>query len=125
MRKLVVLSCVLLSVSGLLLVYSDWLPWVKQNTVTALLHIWIGFFFVVIFPMYSWDHILRHRNRLHKWSWVSTTGIIQLAAALGLIGSGIVLLLYGTDTLALPRDLHELLTYILAVSLILHSFAPK
>ena len=39
----------------------------------------------------------------------------------GLIFTGIILLLYSADALPLPTEVHELLTYVLVGTLILHS----
>ena len=50
LRKLVVLSCVFLIISGIMLAYSELLPWVKESSATSLLHIWAGVFFISYFP---------------------------------------------------------------------------
>ena len=125
MRKLVVLSCVFLILSGILLAYPRLFPWAEESTATSLLHIWAGFFFLVIFPMYAWNHILGHADRLRKFSLVMLSGILQFFTGLGLIISGIPLVLYAADVLYFPREIHLVLTFVLAGSLILHKFSRK
>ena len=100
-------------------------PWAEESSATSLLHIWAGFFFLVIFPMYSWDHIRGHAKRLQKLSLVTASGIIQFFSGLGLIVSGIPLLLYGTDVFDFPREIHLGLTFVLTASLVLHKFSRK
>ena len=125
MRKLVVLSCVFLILSGIMLAYPEILPWAEESTAVSLLHIWAGIFFIVIFPLYSWDHIRGHSNRLKKISVVTATGILQFFSGMGLIFSGIPLLLYSADVLDFPREIHLILTFVLALSLILHKISEK
>jgi len=90
LRKLIVLSCVFLILSGILLAYPELFPWAEESSATSLLHIWAGFFFLVIFPMYSWDHIRGHADRLKKFSLLTASGIVQFFSGLGLIVSGIL-----------------------------------
>ena len=125
MRKLVVLSCVFLILSGIMLAYPEIFPWAEESTAVSLLHIWAGIFFIVIFPLYSWDHIKGHSDRLRKISLVTATGVLQFFAGMGLIISGIPLLLYSTDVLEFPRYIHFILTFVLALSLILHKISEK
>ena len=108
-----------------MLAYSELLPWVKESSVTSLLHIWAGVFFIVIFPMYAWDHIRGHADRLRKLTMVMASGILQFFTGLGLIISGIILFLYGVDALDLPREIHLVLTFVLSVSLIMHKISRK
>ena len=125
MRKLIVLSCVFLIISGILLAYPEKFPWAEESTAVSLLHIWAGIFFIVIFPLYSWDHIKGHSDRLKKISLVAATGVLQFFAGMGLIISGIPLLLYSADVLEFPRYIHLILTFVLALSLILHKISEK
>ena len=125
MRKLVVLSCVFLILSGIMLAYPEIFPWAEESTAASLLHIWAGIFFIVIFPLYSWDHIKGHSDRLRKISLVTAAGVLQFFAGMGLIISGIPLLLYSADVLEFPRDIHLILTFVLALSLILHKISEK
>ncbi|MBF0287865.1 MAG: hypothetical protein HQM14_08605 [SAR324 cluster bacterium] len=80
---------------------------------------------MVIFPMYAWDHIQTHRNHLQHVSWISSSGVLQLFSGLGLIGSGIVLLLYGSNKLMLSTEVHFILTFVLTGSLIAHFLIKK
>ena len=57
MRRLVMISCVFLTLSGGWLTAASEFLKVERSTTVAVLHIWAGFFFLVIFPMYSLDHI--------------------------------------------------------------------
>lgn len=125
MRKLVVLSCVFLILSGILLAYPEIFPWAEESIAVSLLHIWAGILFIAIFPLYSWDHIKGHSDRLRKISLVAATGVIQFFAGIGLIISGIPLLLYSADVLEFPRYIHLILTGVLALSIILHKISEK
>ena len=125
MRKLVVLSCVFLILSGIMLAYPEIFPWAEESTAASLLHIWAGIFFIVFFPLYSWDHIKGHSDRLRKISLVTATGVLQFFAGMGLIISGIPLLLYSADVLEFPRYIHLILTFVLALILILHKISEK
>jgi len=108
-----------------MLAYPEIFPWAEESTAVSILHIWAGIFFIVIFPLYSWDHIKGHSGRLRKISLVTSTGVIQFIAGMGLIISGIPLLLYRADVLEFPRDIHMILTFVLALSLILHKISEK
>ena len=108
-----------------MLSYPEIFPWAEESTAVSLLHIWAGIFFIVIFPLYSWDHIKGHSDRLRKISLVTATGVLQFFTGMGLIISGIPLLLYSADVLEFPRDIHMILTFILALSLILHKISEK
>jgi hypothetical protein len=117
MRRLVMISCVFLTLSGGWLTTASEFLKVERSTTVAVLHIWAGFFFLVIFPMYSLDHIKAHAYRLRR--------IVQLLAGIGLILSGVLLWLYGVETLSLPREVHIILTVVLVASLLTHFRAPK
>ena len=106
-----------------MLAYPEIFPWAEESTAVSLLHIWAGIFFIVIFPLYSWDHIKGHSDRLKKISLVTSTGVLQFFTGMGLIVSGIPLLLYGADVLEFPRYIHLILTFVLALSLILHKIS--
>ena len=108
-----------------MIAYPDIFPWDEESTAVSLLHIWAGIFFIVIFPLYSWDHINGHSDRLRKISLVTATGVLQFFAGMGLIISGIPLLLYSVDVLEFPRDIHLIMTFVLALSLILHKISEK
>ena len=125
MRKLVVLICIFLIISGLLLSFPEWNLWFEHEELLVLFHIWLGLFFMVIFPMYAWDHIRTHRHRLKSLTPVSFTGGSQLMAGIGLILSGLILLLYSSGGLRLASDIHEILTYVLILTLIFHSRSSR
>jgi len=125
MRKLIVLICVFLIISGLLLSFPEWNLWLEYQELLVLFHIWLGFFFMVVFPMYAWDHIRTHRQRLKTLSLISLTGGGQFLTGIGLIFSGLILMLYGSDGLILASNSHELLTYALILTLIFHSRSSR
>ncbi len=125
MRKLVVLICVFLIISGLLLSFPEWNLWLEYQELLVLFHIWLGFFFMVVFPMYAWDHIRTHRQRLKTLSLISLTGGVQFLTGFGLIFSGLILMLYGSEGLILASNSHELLTYALILTLIFHSRSSR
>ena len=125
MRKLVVLICVFLIISGLLLSFPEWNLWLEYQELLVLFHIWFGFFFMVVFPMYAWDHIRTHRQRLKTLSLISLTGGVQFLTGIGLIFSGLILMLYGSEGLILASNSHELLTYALILTLIFHSRSSR
>ena len=125
MRKLVVLICVFLIISGLLLSFPEWNLWLEYQELLVLFHIWLGFFFMVVFPMYAWDHIRTHRQRLKTLSMISLTGGVQFLTGIGLIFSGLILMLYGSEGLILASNSHELLTYALILTLIFHSRSSR
>ena len=108
-----------------MLAYPEIFPWAEESIAVSLLHIWAGIFFIVIFPLYSWDHIKGHSDRLKNFSLATATGVIQFFAGMGLIISGIPLLLYSADVLLFPLYIHMILTFILALSLILHKISKK
>lgn len=117
---------VLLTVTGVALVLGAALgyEW-RGGSLASLAHIWGGLFFVVIFPLYAWDHIKANRRRLREWSGISVSGAIQTAAALIIILSGILLYLYGDQAWPWLRQLHHWPTYLLAASLAAHFLSPK
>ena len=125
LRKLIVLICVFLILSGIVLAYPKLFPWGVKSAATSILHIWVGFLFLVIFPMYSWDHIRGHAKRLKKPTLVTASGIIQFFTGLGLIFTGIPILLYGTDVLELMSEMHLGFTFVLAGVFVLHKFSRK
>lgn len=126
MRKLVVLLTVLLGASGVLLVLlrqvapaAEWVKWF------SLLHTWGGNFYLVLLPLYAWDHISTNRAWLRVPSLVTATGIVQTLAAALLMGSGVLLLLYGGGVWSGVRLTHHGLTYVLGAALLLHALARK
>ena len=126
MRKLVLLTTVLLTLTGLALTFEevigvspDWRKWL------ALLHIWGGMFYLVIFALYAWDHISLNRHWLRIPSAVTVTGMLQTVSATVIILSGVVLLLYGNVAWPTLHAFHYWLTYVLAGSILTHYLSPK
>lgn len=126
MRKLLLLLTAALAATGLLLVFvevGEGAPaWRKA---VALGHIWGGFFFLVIFPLYAWDHVRQHRAWLRFVALVTVTGVTQLAAGILLLLTGIVLLAYMSQAGGTVRWLHHVLTYLLLAALAGHFMSKK
>ncbi len=126
MRKIVLLVTALLVISGLGLTFYELMvlppEWRKA---LALLHIWGGVFFLVIFSLFAWDHISTNRGRLRRFTPVSLTGVLQTLAAVVITLTGVVLLLYGNLAWPALRGFHYWLTYILAASIFFHYLSPK
>ena len=70
------------------------------------------------------DHLNTHRRKLKKFSWTLLSGALQLISGIGLVISGIILLLWG-DELELPVTVHYLLTFTLVAGLLAHWRIPK
>jgi hypothetical protein len=126
MRKALLLLIVLLVLTGVPLVWAlagEGAPaWRKA---LALAHIWGGFFFLVVFPLYAWDHIRTNRAWLRVWAWVTVSGLTQLVTGSLLLLSGLVLLIYQSQAWDALRTLHHWLTYVLFAALLTHFVARK
>lgn len=126
MRTLVLIVTAFLTLTGVSLVwvftssYQD-----EGQRWVSLGHIWGGLFFMVIFPMYAWDHVTTNRRWLLRLRLVSASGWFQLLSGGVLILTGMVLLLYGQQAWATLRQAHHWLTYPLAASILLHFAAKK
>ena len=125
MRKILLAGCAFLAFTGFIITGKEEIPFLENNNLVEVFHLWVGMFFIVIFPMYSWDHIRLHQKRLKKVSGVSISGIIQLLSGLGLILSGILLWLYESNALKLFVDTHFYLTFLLLLSLAGHFLIKK
>ncbi|MDH4225261.1 MAG: hypothetical protein OEW12_06410 [Deltaproteobacteria bacterium] len=126
MRKVVLVTTGFLILTGLLLTYrstSGFLP--QGDKWMSILHIWGGVLFLVVFPLYSWDHVSSHRVFLRFIRMITLSGGFQLAAGVVILLTGLVLLMYGNGAWQSLRDIHHWLTYPLAASLVLHFLAPK
>ena len=126
MRKIVIGLVALLTATGLLVGFQAALG-LPGGLIRALslLHIWGGVFFMVMFPLYAWDHIGHNRRWLRVAGGVTGSGVSQTVAAVLLIGSGALLLLYGVEAWPTARRLHHWLTYPLVAALLLHFLSPK
>lgn len=106
--------------------YPRLFPWAEESSAIYLLHIWVGFFFLIIFPIYSWDHVKAHLKRLREISLLRTTsGVIQLITGIGLIITGIPLFIFGSEVFELANLIHLVLTFVLTLCLILHKISKK
>lgn len=126
MRKLLVSATLLLSVSGLLIAYArlpD--PQAGIQKLTALAHIWLGVAYLVIFPLYTWEHISKNRRWLKVFRSLTASGLLQLSCGILVLLTGIVLLAYGGAFLRGLRTLHHWVTYPLLAALVWHYFSPK
>ena len=138
MRKIVVAMTVLLTCTGLLLAFGGVIGLeigVGNGTGNgtgkgivkwlSIAHIWGGLLFLVIFPLYAWDHISTNRAMLRRFVPLTLSGVIQTTSAVALILTGVVLFLYGAQAWLALRQWHHWLTYPLAGALMLHFLLPK
>lgn len=126
MRKILLLLIVFLTATGLAL------AWAGTGTLPpgwrralSLGHLWGGWLFLVVFPLYAWDHVSAHRRWLRGLTWMTVSGATQLASGVLLIASGVLLWLYGQNAWALLRQGHHWLTYLLVAVLVVHFVSPK
>jgi hypothetical protein len=126
MRKLLIAATLLLTVSGLLIAF-DPLPDPQAGTqkLTALAHIWLGVAYLVIFPLYAWDHISTNRRWLKTVRALTASGLLQLTCGIFVLLSGVVLLAYGGAYLRGLRAVHHWVTYPLLGALAWHYLSPK
>ncbi len=126
MRRIVVVLVIALTVSGVALGFGGPLGLGRElRQLLSIVHTWAGWFFLVLFPLYAWDHIRANRQWLRVPALVTFSGAVQALAAAVLILSGLVLLAYGVEAWPLVRRLHHWLTYVLAGALTLHFLSPK
>lgn len=126
MRKIVIGLTVVLALTGLLAGFGGPLRLsVHQVKWLFIAHIWVGFFFIVLFPLYAWDHVSANRRWLKRPAAVTLTGSVQVLSALLLIVTGVLLYLYGVQTWQAVRDWHHWLTYPLAAAIAVHYLSPK
>jgi len=125
-RKLVVLATLLLALSGLLLTFAQLTdPQAGARKAVALAHIWVGVAYLVIFPLYAWDHIRTNRRWLTVLRALTVSGLTQLTGGIVLLATGLVLLAYGGAFLRGVRDVHLWATYPLVAALAWHWLSPK
>ena len=126
MRKIVVALTVLLTCSGLLLTFGESIGLeIRAVQWVSIGHIWGGVFFLVVFPLYAWDHISTNRAMLRRFVPLTLSGVVQTASAIVLILTGVVLFLYGGQAWLALRQWHHWVTYPLAGALTLHFLLPK
>ena len=126
MRKLLIAATVLLSASGLLIAFAllpDRQSGVQKFTVLG--HMWLGVAYLVIFPLYAWDHISKNRRWLKVVRSLTVSGLLQLACGILVLLTGIVLLAYGGAFLRGLRAVHHWVTYPLLGALVWHYLSPK
>lgn len=125
MRKLVVAATLLLAGTGVLLAYVQWPAGAGGfRKAASLAHIWLGVAYLVIFPLYAWDHIRTNRRWLTVLRSVTASGLIQFAAGIALLLTGIVLLAYG-GALGGIRAAHLWATWPILAALTWHWLSPK
>jgi hypothetical protein len=126
LRKIVIFLVVLLTLTGLLVRFEAALSLAPAVTrPLALVHYWGGLLFLVMFPLYAWDHIRHNRRWLTRARGVTVSGVVQTVSAVLLMLSGLVIIAYGVQAWQLARDLHHWLTYPLAASVALHFLVRK
>lgn len=126
MRKIIVNLVVLLTMTGLLVRFDAYVGLgAATMNLLSLVHYWGGLLFLVMFPLYAWDHIGANRHWLTRARLTTASGMLQTASAVLLMLTGLVLMAYGTQAWQFARDLHHWLTYPLAASVLVHSYARK
>jgi len=91
----------------------------------ALAHIWLGVAYLVVFPLYAWDHVSKNRHWLTAWRSLTASGVLQLTSGALILQTGLVLLLYGGAFVLGLRSLHFWLTFPLVAGLAWHYLSPK
>jgi hypothetical protein len=125
-RKIVVTLVIVLSATGLLVGFGGALGLTRPVTrALSLAHYWGGLLFVVMFPLYAWDHIRANRHWLTALRTVTASGVLQTVSAALMILTGLLLIAYGVEAWALARSVHHWLTYVIAASVALHFLARK
>ncbi len=126
MRQLVVVATLLLALTGLAVTYAL-IPVDLSGTRKAvvLAHIWLGVAYLVIFPLYAWDHVRANRHWLGVVRATTISGLVQLTCGTVLLLTGLVLLAYGGAWLLGLRGVHHWLTYPLLAALAWHFLSPK
>lgn len=127
MRRIVIALVWVLALTGLAIVWARGLGiQLPGRKLASLVHIYGGFFFLVLFPLYAWDHMTANRRWLGRpVAPLTLSGGIQFATAVVLILSGLVILLYDPEVWPLVRAVHHWLTYVLAASIGAHYLSPK
>jgi len=126
MRKLVVLATLLLAATGLWVTFAQGTdPQAGVQKAVVLGHIWIGVAYLVIFPLYAWDHVSTNRRWLKVLRPLTVSGVVQLAGGSVALLTGLVLLAYGGAYLRGLRDLHHWVTYPILGALAWHWLSPK
>jgi hypothetical protein len=126
MRKLVIASTLLLGLTGLLVAFAL-VPESRggAKVFVVLAHIWLGVAYLVVFPLYAWDHIRHNRRWLRVFRAVTASGLLQLGSGAVALLTGLVLLAYGGASLWGLREVHHWITYPLLAGLAWHYFWPK
>ncbi|MDH5750883.1 MAG: hypothetical protein OEZ59_00515 [Deltaproteobacteria bacterium] len=126
MRKIIVTLVIILIATGVAIamarIFEFTLPGRKLS---SLLHIYGGLFFLVLFPLYAWDHVNAHSDWLRRVTGITISGGLQLLSAAVLILSGVLILIYWEHTWNWARQAHHWLTYLLGAALALHYLSPK
>ncbi len=126
MRRIVIGLAAVLTVTGLLLGYGGPLGLLRDVTrALSLAHTWLGLLFLVMFPLYAWDHIRANRHWLTAMRLVTASGLLQTVSAVLLMLTGLVLIVYVREAWPAVRSLHHWLTYVLAGSVGVHYVARK
>jgi hypothetical protein len=125
-RRIVIGLSIVLAVTGLLVGFGGPLALTRDLTrALSLLHYWLGLAFLVVFPLYAWDHIRANRHWLTALRLVTASGALQTLSAVLLMLTGLVLIVYVREAWPAVRTLHHWLTYVLAGSVLFHYLARK
>ena len=129
MRKLILVIIIFLSFSGFSISLFDFY-FLNRSSIDnqifvwlfSIGHIWAGLVFIVLFPMYVFDHLKYKKPYLKLIKFRTLTGYIQLLSGIILIFSGILLLLYGENSWNVAKQAHFILTFIFLISITSHYF---
>jgi hypothetical protein len=126
MRTLVVWATALLTITGLAILVFRLVAFAgTADRVAVLAHIWLGVGYLVVFPLYAWDHVSKNRRWLTVLRGLTVSGLTQLTCGALLLLTGIVLLAFSGALQGGLRTLHQALTYPLVGALIWHYLSPK
>ncbi len=121
MRRLVLILTFCLVISGF------WLAWKPPKpgfSLPLIFHLWAGFFFILVFPVYAWEHIKERRAFLRYFT-IASSGMLQCMAGGVLIMTGVLLFLYEDNQLDWVQSLHFHWTWGLLVIFIYHVIAVR
>jgi hypothetical protein len=117
-KKLIRISTVVLLISGLLLIP---VLYQKSELLTGI-HIALGFVYIVLFLLFSVDHISGHKQTLTEINLKNGAGLIQILVGVIILISGFILYLFGSLPLSPWTEIHLIGTLIYLTSTGIHLF---
>ncbi|MDX2471018.1 MAG: hypothetical protein QNL04_10630 [SAR324 cluster bacterium] len=120
MKRVIQGLTVLLALSGFLLTPIAFVG----NELITWVHLILGFFYTVIFLLFSYDHIIETKRDLKKATTMNLTGLIQLTLGSIVLITGFWIYLTGSTRLGIVSEAHLAATILFLASLALH-FSKK